>query len=369
LHELVSSYNNGRNLAVSTQNEIAQVVDNQDLIVSQQETGSAANESILAAIECVEQNIMKLDDLLLSQFGAISKQISDNIHPLSTNIKREFSELGLKLEHEMMNYMSSTISPFLGKISGAEDKVSEILKTMSNVEEVALLKREKNELKEENIKLVEKNKELNANYQEAQKLVDLEKQDFEKVNKDSIAKIADLNSTIEKLRTQIEECKSNDNSDSGYIGKLLDQLDKDSLNISPINCLRHIENIHGSKVHVLLSARDSAKAAADFDNGLQLLLLLNRLIVKYLPVYLESGDNKANEIFPKDTFASKESESTMKNYKDTRKFDYDGKRVLMEHHLKFGVATNKRLTLRVHFLPDRDKNRIVIGYCGAHLPI
>ena len=52
-----------------------------------------------------------------------------------------------------------------------------------------------------------------------------------------------------------------------------------------------------------------------------------------------------------------------------RTFDYDGTQVEMFRHLKIGVADDPMQTIRVHFHWDGARRKIVIGYCGEHLPV
>jgi hypothetical protein len=41
----------------------------------------------------------------------------------------------------------------------------------------------------------------------------------------------------------------------------------------------------------------------------------------------------------------------------------------MFSHLKIGVDSDLANTIRVHFFWDAEEEKIVIGYCGLHLPI
>lgn len=52
-----------------------------------------------------------------------------------------------------------------------------------------------------------------------------------------------------------------------------------------------------------------------------------------------------------------------------RTFAYEGKQVEMFRHLKIGIEANVVKTIRVHFHWDSEREKIVIGYCGKHLPI
>ena len=52
-----------------------------------------------------------------------------------------------------------------------------------------------------------------------------------------------------------------------------------------------------------------------------------------------------------------------------RTFDYDGTQVEMFQHLKIGVDDDQTRTIRVHFHWDGDRQKMVIGHCGEHLPV
>ena len=105
--------------------------------------------------------------------------------------------------------------------------------------------------------------------------------------------------------------------------------------------------------------------------GAPLLDLLVRLVTRYRDVLMKSGDSRARQVFGRSEYAAKESESVMAN-KDMRRqrtFDYDGTQVEMFRHLKIGVVDDLTQTIRVYFHWDGTRKRIVIGYCGKHLPV
>ena len=108
-----------------------------------------------------------------------------------------------------------------------------------------------------------------------------------------------------------------------------------------------------------------------FIHGRNLLDLLVRLVTNYRDGLIAGGDNKARVVFGRGQYAAKESETVMAN-KDMRRqrtFDYGGTQVEMFRHLKIGVEADPMRTIRVHFYWDADRERIVVGYCGEHLPI
>ena len=140
--------------------------------------------------------------------------------------------------------------------------------------------------------------------------------------------------------------------------------------ITPSQCLRLIAAAAPDRVVILPSASESAaKVDQTFTSGDRLLSLLARLVTRYLDA-VRSGADVAG-IFSFQEYARTESETTMSaaTLADRRKFSYRGKTLLMDSHLKIGVAANLRFTLRVYFAYDKPSDRIVIGWCGEHLPV
>ena len=139
---------------------------------------------------------------------------------------------------------------------------------------------------------------------------------------------------------------------------------------SPLDCLDVIEQCHGDKCTVLDSAQGSASKSR-FINGRELLNLLIRLVTTYRAGLLDGSDNKARQVFGRNEYAAKESETVMASSAQRRQrtFDYHGTQVEMFRHLKIGIADDPTQTIRVHFHWDGTRRRIVIGHCGEHLPV
>ena len=138
-----------------------------------------------------------------------------------------------------------------------------------------------------------------------------------------------------------------------------------------LDCLDIVERCHGDKCIVLDSTRDSARKSR-FINGRKLLYQLIRLVTTYRTGLLAGGgDGEARRVFGRGEYAAKESETVMANLAMTRQrtFDYCGTPVEMFQHLKIGVADDRTQTIRTHFHWDGARRKIVIGYCGEHLPV
>ena len=140
---------------------------------------------------------------------------------------------------------------------------------------------------------------------------------------------------------------------------------------SVVDCLRLIETVYGDRCVILESARESASKMNRFSRGRYLLDRLIRLVTVYKGELVRGGDAWAKHVFGPSEFAATESETITSNKTmvRARTFEYNGQQVPMFRHLKIGVADDQSKTIRVHFHWDSDREKIVIGYCGPHLPI
>ncbi len=140
---------------------------------------------------------------------------------------------------------------------------------------------------------------------------------------------------------------------------------------SPLECIELIEDLYGDRCVILPSARSSAEKASQFMFGRELLDLLNRFVTTFRRALMEGGDNQARNVFGKGEYAANESETVMNNksLKRKRLFEYEGKPIEMFRHLKIGVADDVTKTIRVHFHWDANRQKLVVGHCGGHLPM
>ena len=186
----------------------------------------------------------------------------------------------------------------------------------------------------------------------------------------------DLEETQKELRTKKFELKSlKDGFSPADVGAfnpepLLEWIVRKE-EPSPLDCIEIIEQFYGDRCTVLDSARASAIKMTRFIYGRDLLDLLMRLVTTYRDRLMDGGDSKARRVLGKSEYAAKESETVMTNkaMRRQRTFDYDGTQVEMFRHLKIGVDDDSTRTIRVHFHWDGDRQKIVIGYCGEHLPV
>ncbi|SDX65701.1 hypothetical protein [Thiocapsa roseopersicina] len=140
---------------------------------------------------------------------------------------------------------------------------------------------------------------------------------------------------------------------------------------TPHESLEVIEGLFGDKCLILESAFSSALELNMFCFGRRLLDMLRLLVTDYRDALMEGGDNTARKVFGKNEYAAKESETVMSSpdMRRRRTFEYLGKKVEMFRHLKIGVDDDLRKTIRVHFHWDAVAEKIIIGYCGKHLPV
>jgi hypothetical protein len=142
-------------------------------------------------------------------------------------------------------------------------------------------------------------------------------------------------------------------------------------NPTPIECLKIIDLLYSENCIILDSARESAKGSGSFREGRVLLDLLRKLVTDYRERLMTGGDSQAKNVFGKNEYAAMESETVMnsKGNRKARTFSYDGKDVEMFRHLKIGIVDSVYETIRIHFHWDGKTEKIIIGYCGRHLPL
>ena len=141
--------------------------------------------------------------------------------------------------------------------------------------------------------------------------------------------------------------------------------------LTPQQSLDVIHILFADRIVVLPSALKSAGDSEVFRYRARLFNLLWRLAKEYWPRLISGhGDTDARAIFG-DDFAARESETTETNKtaRQHREFDYNGQLLSMQKHLRIGVKDSNYETIRIHFEWVADDQKIVIGYCGPHLPL
>lgn len=140
---------------------------------------------------------------------------------------------------------------------------------------------------------------------------------------------------------------------------------------TPERCLYVLESVFPDRIEILESAWKSARESEKFRHTNKLADLLLRLATNYYEKISTGPESEARKVFGPNEFSAQESKSVRNNDELSRKrtFNYKGNLIKMFRHLKIGVADSVVDTIRVHFHWDSENNKIVIGYCGPHLPI
>jgi len=140
---------------------------------------------------------------------------------------------------------------------------------------------------------------------------------------------------------------------------------------TPEKCLQLLDNLFPDRIEVLDSGWRSARESETFKHTQKLADLLLRLATDYYDKISNGPDSEARKVFGPNEFSAQESE-TVKNNDELagkRTYEYRGDQVSMFRHLKIGVADSVMDTIRVHYYWDNERGKIIIGYCGPHLPI
>lgn len=130
-------------------------------------------------------------------------------------------------------------------------------------------------------------------------------------------------------------------------------------------------SLYPEKMIVLPSAYESAEKLDDISTrGGRLLKLLIKLGSEYYEALAGKGDSEARHVFSPSEYSACESETVRwGGLGRLREFSYNGTQIRMEQHLKIGVAADTSKTLRCYFAWLAEERRLVIGYCGEHLPV
>lgn len=211
-------------------------------------------------------------------------------------------------------------------------------------------------------------------------VIDGLKEDCEKTITDIELSKMGLEDDIEALREELWKATSKadsilntKNSSEGYLSQEeVFQLIYDSLlgELGPEQLLKIISQIFKDRIVILDSAYQSARDSKRFKHNKKLFLLMYKLATEYVEAVSSGGDLKALNIFGS-SYTANESESVIKSpeLSKLRTFLYKNESIKMFRHLKIGAADNVEQTIRVHFHWDSIEKKIIIGYCGPHLPI
>lgn len=135
-------------------------------------------------------------------------------------------------------------------------------------------------------------------------------------------------------------------------------------------CLQYVEAFRPDRVTVLDSAWESARESSPFLLGRRLLSLLMRLVTDAVDQRAEGGDRRLSSVFSTREYCPRETQETLsaRGYAKRRTFRYMGKKLLMEQHLRIGNSRDRGRCLRIYFDFAKTDGRVLIGWCGRHLP-
>ncbi|MCC7387319.1 MAG: hypothetical protein IT431_00980 [Phycisphaerales bacterium] len=186
------------------------------------------------------------------------------------------------------------------------------------------------------------------------------------------SKVRELEAAVKSLSAQLQRVGST----TPAAAPALSGNDRDVIvramaeNAGLIDCLEAIEKLYKDRVVVLDSARTSARKASKFNAPKRAFALMATLCGNYYDALSGGkGDTAARELFGKNSFATKESETVEGNKRagTLRTFSYKGCDIPMMAHLKIGVKDSVAETFRCHFHWDAEDRVVVIGHCGKHL--
>lgn len=129
-----------------------------------------------------------------------------------------------------------------------------------------------------------------------------------------------------------------------------------------------IQTLFPDRIVILDSAVSSARESESFRHKKKAFDFLWKLAIGYWSAMANGvGDSEGYKVFGSKNYAQNEGSALSSDGKRRRIFDYKGRDILMEKHLKIGFKDSLAETLRIHFeWVDADKV-LVVGHCGKHL--
>jgi hypothetical protein len=182
--------------------------------------------------------------------------------------------------------------------------------------------------------------------------------------------LASLRPHAQSLAEQLEEMKRSASStpNAPDHSDMLSKVMRGELTVC--DYLQVIGILAPEAVEVLPSAIKSAQSMKQFEYLADLRDLLWILVTRYRQALLDGkGDHEACRVFGRKDYATRESDNLSKEGLRARTFEFNGREVVMEQHIKIGIKDSEARCLRLHFLWDVVSGKIVIGHCGKHLPL
>ena len=212
------------------------------------------------------------------------------------------------------------------------------------------------------------NSKLESEKKEANQLLTQADQEISALQSHCLKYEAQIQS-LSAMRLSVNSRNQSDVNMMAYRKVTSDQAD----DATPSDCLKGMLFLYPDRVRILPSAFAAADESAEFRNTTALWDLLFLLGGDYYQAISSEdggGDERARSVFG-NQYSAQESESvaTSARLRRARTFNDEGTTRTMFRHLKLGVKDSVSETIRVHFDWDHSTQRIVIGYCGPHLPL
>lgn len=210
---------------------------------------------------------------------------------------------------------------------------------------------------------------LESDFSEIQGLVEILESDIDQY-KNEIQLLSDSNHLkdhkIEQLQVILDNrpttsCLSDENRDA--LRLLLESKD----NLTIIQSLKVIQELFPERVVVLPSAIDTAFESEFLFKG-RFLNLLYKFVTDYWQDLANGlGDTQAKRHLGSHYSPNEGGKSDKRSTINRRTFTYQGEKITMLKHLKFGKDHGCVNTIRVHFDWISKEKRLVIGYVGPHI--
>lgn len=139
--------------------------------------------------------------------------------------------------------------------------------------------------------------------------------------------------------------------------------------MTPADVLAYLQAVSDDRVEVLESAWKSAREAANFVYPEKMLELLDLLVNPYYESLAAGNPDSVAKDVLGNHYSAKESKTTTQNQRlrALREFDYCGKKILFERHLRVGSGVGARDCMRIYF--EIIGSKVVIAYAGEHLEV
>lgn len=245
---------------------------------------------------------------------------------------------------------------FLRQIRNSLEKINGKIQHLNS--EVEKLESENKNLLEEGLKYYTELSKSNEN-------ADTQKEEYEQVLTEyemALSQIESLKFSLDKKKDSrlLKSPTKYEVDTTSLLADIVSKIIVGDKDLNPSESLQLVEILYPNRVAILPDAWDSAKK---IDHSFQSKSKLTRDLILLVTDYYEKrktgGDNQARSVFGS-RYAAQESDTVMSSsLRKTRIFSgYQ-----MTAHISIGYSE------RLYFLFENKSQKILIGYCGPHLPI